>query len=75
MYGEEVPLSDLYEFPENREKIEHYCNRKPTLEKGGYRLDFRGRAECKSIKNFIVERPNGKEVVMFGKVDESTFNI
>jgi hypothetical protein len=57
MYGEEIPLNQLYDFPENRSKIEKYCNRKPTFnrEEGVYTLNFGGKAECRSIKNFILE--------------------
>lgn len=43
---------------------------------GGYMLNFRGRVECASIKNFILEESvNGPEIMMFGKVSESKFNL
>ena len=39
-------------------------------------LNFRGRVEKASIKNFILEeQEGGPEVLMFGKVTESKFNI
>lgn len=75
MYGEEIPLSELYK--DNREKIERYVNRKATFnrDKQVYTLNFKGKAECSSIKNFILEDEYGKDILMFGKINESTFNI
>ena len=39
-------------------------------------LNFKGRVEVASIKNFILEEEAiGKEVVLFGKVNDSKFNF
>lgn len=71
MYQDEMPLSELYRYHENRHKIEKYSNRKPVLntEDGSYRLDFGGKAECKSVKNFILEEQEGREIILFGKAN------
>ena len=45
-------------------------------EKGGFMLNFRGRVEVPSIKNFILEDGvKGRELVVFGKVSEDRFNL
>lgn len=56
MYKDEIALNDLYLYPENRSKIIKYRNRKPVYskEKEMFVLDFRGKAYCKSTKNFIL---------------------
>jgi len=42
----------------------------------GYILNFNGRINKPSIKNFILERPETKEeVLMFGKTGDSLYNI
>lgn len=39
-------------------------------------LNFKGRVEAASIKNFILEtKPEGPETMLFGKVNESKFNL
>lgn len=39
-------------------------------------LNFKGRVECASIKNFILEKDeNGPEIMLFGKVNEAKFNL
>ena len=39
-------------------------------------LNFRGRVEKPSIKNFIMEEViNGPDVIVFGKVNENKFNF
>jgi tubby-related protein 1 len=39
-------------------------------------LNFRGRVERPSIKNFILEESvNGPDVVLFGKVNDNKFNF
>lgn len=39
-------------------------------------LNFRGRVERPSIKNFILEEGiNGADVVLFGKVNDNKFNF
>jgi len=39
-------------------------------------LNFKGRVEAASIKNFILEdRLNGPETMIFGKVTDSKFNL
>jgi type II restriction/modification system DNA methylase subunit YeeA len=77
MYGEEVPLNELYKFHENRTKIDKYSNRKPLFseEDGAYTLNFGGKAECRSIKNFILESSTGSDVIVFGKVNDEKFNL
>lgn len=78
MYEEEVSLCSLYEHPENRNKIVIYHNRKPQWMEnmGGYMLNFKGRVECASIKNFILEaETDGHELVLFGKVNDNKFNL
>lgn len=43
---------------------------------GGYMLNFKGRVERPSIKNFILEETlNGPDVLLFGKVNENKFTI
>lgn len=77
MYCEEVPLSELFKFPENRAKIDKYCNRKPVFsaDSGTYTLDFGGKAERRSVKNFILESATGSAVVVFGKADDEKYNL
>jgi hypothetical protein len=78
MYEDEIPLNNLYESPENRDKIAIYGNRKPQWVEnlGGYMLNFKGRVEKASIKNFILEENGeGPEIVLFGKVTDSKFNL
>ena len=57
MYDEEVPLNVLHDNPLNKEKIMVFNNRKPQWVEhlGGYMLNFRGRVQTASIKNFILE--------------------
>ncbi len=57
IYEEEIPLNVLADYPENKEKIRVLRNRQPVWmrEIGGYMLNFRGRVERPSIKNFILE--------------------
>ena len=77
-YEEEIGLNILYEYPENKTKIDVYFNRRPEwLESiSGYILNFKGRVDCPSIKNFILEdMPNGKDLLIFGKITESRFNM
>ena len=53
-------------------------NRQPVWvnEIGGYMLNFRGRVEKPSIKNFIMEEiTNGPDVIVFGKLNENKFNF
>jgi tubby-related protein 1 len=39
-------------------------------------LNFHGRVECPSIKNFILEdREGGSEVLLFGKINDNSFNL
>ena len=39
-------------------------------------LNFRGRVQTPSIKNFILEtKEGGEELIIFGKVNESKFNL
>ena len=78
MYDDEVPLSTLFESVINRDKIRMYNNRQPQWveQLGGYMLNFRGRVEVASIKNFILEdKPDGSELVVFGKVNDAKFNL
>lgn len=68
----------MYEYPENKSKIIEYKNRKPVwLESiSGYMLNFKGRVDCPSIKNFILEdKPDGKDLVIFGKITDNKFNM
>lgn len=57
MYDEEIPLNILYDKEDNKEKIRLLKNRAPVWVKeiSGYMLNFRGRVEKPSIKNFILE--------------------
>jgi hypothetical protein len=78
MYEDEIPLNQLYENPQNRDKIWVFRNRKPKwIESlGGYMLNFKGRVEVASIKNFILEqKEEGPEIMLFGKVNDSKFNL
>jgi tubby and related proteins len=78
MYDEEVSLAQLFEHPENRDKIDMLHNRKPKWieQLGGYMLNFKGRVEVASIKNFILEdQVDGPDIMLFGKVNDSKFNL
>ena len=78
MYEEEVPLHTLFESHQNKSKILAYSNRKPQWIEhlGGYMLNFRGRVQTASIKNFILEETlEGPELMLFGKVNENQFNL
>jgi hypothetical protein len=75
-YGEEVSLNVLHAHPGNRGKIRVLHSRKPILVEDSYILNFRGMAPCPSVKNFILEDESvGREVALFGKQDDSTFNL
>lgn len=56
-YGEEVPLNVLYGYPDNKNKINVFRNRKPlwSEQAEAFVLNFRGMAACPSVKNFILE--------------------
>jgi hypothetical protein len=63
-------LDKLYEFEENKGKIFKFSNRKPVFSAAieGYILNFGGRIQLASIKNFILEDTIAhREVLMFGK--------
>lgn len=78
MYEDEINLSQLFEYPENKDKIATFGNRKPQWVEhlGGYMLNFKGRVEAASIKNFILEKEGHPlEAMVFGKVSDSKFNL
>lgn len=54
--GEEVGLDVLYKIEENKSKIFHFKNRKPVYSEAvqGYILNFGGRVQKASVKNFIL---------------------
>ena len=74
-------MNELYFRGENKDKIICLGNKKPewSEEKGGFMLNFRGRAKKASIKNFIIEDPNAeeenKEVMIFGKLAEDDYRM
>lgn len=78
-YGEEISLNVLYQYIDNKEKIRILHNRQPKRNEkvGGYEpLEFRGKAECISVKNFILEEtPDGSEILLFGKSSEDKYNL
>jgi len=63
-------LDNLYEFEDNKGKIFKFSNRKPVYSAAieGYILNFSGRVQLPSIKNFILEDVIAhREALMFGK--------
>lgn len=38
-------------------------------------LNFEGRAKMASVKNFLVEKENEDEVMMFGRISENEFRL
>lgn len=69
LYGPEVPLHELYRDPAARDKISVFSNRMPIYDpqKKSYVLNFHGKVECPSIRNFILEDESGAEIVLMGK--------
>lgn len=68
--GEEISLNYLYDDPDNKSKIFRFINRKPVFSKAieGYILNFGGRVQMASVKNFILEDAIAhREVLMLGK--------
>ena len=59
--------------------VEKYINKPPKWNEkiNAYVLDFKGRATCSSVKNFIlVKSENDKrEYILFGKVGKDVFNL
>lgn len=66
----------LYQREENKGKIFHFKNRKPIYSEAikGYILNFGGRVQKASVKNFILEDTIAhREVLMMGKKEEDSF--
>ena len=78
MYEDEIPLHTLFESPQNKSKILAYSNRKPQWIEhlGGHMLNFRGRVQTASSKNFMLQETlEGAELMLFGKVNDNQFNL
>ena len=76
--GEEISLNYLYDDPDNKSKIFRFINRKPVFSKAieGYILNFGGRVQMASVKNFILEDAIAhREVLMLGKLADDTFRM
>lgn len=74
----EVSLDVLYKRGTNNTKIDLFRNRRPTYSEAvkGYILNFGGRVQKASIKNFILEDPvTQREVMMLGKTTDDIFRI
>ena len=65
-------------------RMEVFCTKEPTFERGQYRLNFRGRVTTPSVKNFQIvhtshdgasQSPNSEVIVQFGRVSDNTFHL
>lgn len=68
----------MYLVPHNRQYLTHFRNKKPEYSEKlqAYMLNFGGRVNQGSIKNFIVEdSKSGREILMFGKGLGESFNL
>lgn len=68
----------LYKFEENKDKIFKFRNRKPVYSEAinGFILNFGGRVQKASDKNYILEDViASREVMMLGKVDDDVFRM
>ena len=78
LYEQQIPLHELFKANANKDKIMILHNRKPIwmANINHYMLDFKGRVQKASIKNFILEEEeNGKDFLLFGRVNELKFNV
>lgn len=83
LYGfipmKEIGLDILYQNELNKGKIMRLMNRKPVYSEAfkGYILNFSGRVQKPSIKNFILEDIDGdkREVMMLGKLNDDLFRL
>ena len=69
-------LNELY--IANKDKVVHLRNKKPEFSSKhqAYMMDFKGRVQKGSVKNFIIEdAETKKEVLMFGKSGEDLFSL
>lgn len=71
-------LDELYQVPQNKNKIHYFRNKKPEFDKikRVFMLNFNQRVSQKSVKNFILEdAKSGREALMFGRGPAELFNL
>ena len=76
--GEELGLDSLFKLEANKGKIFQFVNRKPIYSKAidGYILNFGGRVQQPSVKNFILEDAIAhREVMMLGKNNTDIYRV
>lgn len=79
LYGDEIPLNELYYNPVNLDKIRLLENRKGKWNEKAecYTLNMNRRAKKASIKNFILEDVKHRDhnSLLLGKMADNNFNL
>jgi hypothetical protein len=56
-----------------RSKLLELTTTQPTIKRGKYRLDFKGKVKVPSSKNFILKDPKDSQSLLFGKINDNTY--